>query len=268
MTSTNRVIVAALAVVVLAIAFWMLLLGPKRDEASKLGAQVEEVTTSLAQHQAEAAQALEARQEFARDYQYLVVLGTAVPGDDDTASLLVQLNSVAEKADVNFRRLTLDAGEGEAAPAPAAAAPAPETPSAEAPAPEASAGTPASLTSPTEVAASTLPLGTAIGPAGLGVMPYTLTFDGQFFQIADFIKGLDSLVKTQNAKVSVDGRLITINGFSLVADPSSGFPALEATFSVTTYLTPPEQGVTAGATPEAPVAETSTPAATTTGGTP
>jgi Tfp pilus assembly protein PilO len=264
MTSTNRVIVAALAVVVLAIAFWMLLLGPKRDEASKLGAQVEEVTASLAQHQAEAAQALEARQDFAADYQHLVVLGKAVPGDDETASLLVQLNTVADKAGVSFRALTLEEPEGAAATAPA---PAPEAPSAEGVAPEASAGTPASLASPTEVAASTLPLGAAIGPAGLGVMPYTLTFDGQFFQIADFIKGLDSLVKTQNARVSVDGRLITINGFSL-APAASGFPALGATFSVTTYLTPPAQGVTAGATPGAPAPATAAPAATTTGGTP
>ncbi len=266
MTSTNRVVLAALAVVVLVIAFWMLLLGPKRDEASKLGAQVEEVTASLAQHRAEAAQALEARQDFADDYQHLVVLGKAVPGDDDTASLLVQLNTVAAKAGVSFRTLTLEAAEAGAAPAPAPeAAAAPEAPSAEGAAPEAAAGTPASLASPTEVAASTLPLGAAIGPAGLGVMPYSLTFDGQFFQIADFIKGLDSLVKTQNARVSVDGRLITINGFSL-APAISGFPALEATFSVTTYLTPPSQGVTAGATPASP--GTATLASATTGGTP
>jgi Tfp pilus assembly protein PilO len=255
MTSTNRVIVIALAVAALAVGFWMLLLGPKRDEASKLGVQVEEVKSSLAQHRTEVTQAVEARHEFAADYEQLVVLGKAVPGDDDTASLLVQVNRIADKARVSFRTLSLEAGEGEAPSAPA-----PEAPSVE--------DSPASLTSPTEVAASTLPLGAAIGPAGLAVMPYTLTFDGDFFQIADFIKGLDSLVKTQNAKVSVDGRLITINGFSLAPNPESGFPALEATFSVTTYLTPPEQGVTAGATPEAPAPELATPAATTTGGTP
>jgi Tfp pilus assembly protein PilO len=264
MTSTNRVIVFALAVVVLAVAFWMLLLGPKRDEASKLDVKVEKVEESLAQHRAEVAQAVEARQEFAADYQQLVVLGKAVPGDDDTASLLVQVNRIADDAGVSFRTLTLDAAEGaEAAPAPVA--PAPEAPSAEGSAPESS---PASLTSPTEVAASTLPLGAAIGPAGLGVMPYALTFEGDFFHIADFIKGLDSLVKTENAKVSVDGRLITVNGFSLAPDTSGGFPSLVATFSITTYLTPPTEGITAGATPEAPAPETATPAATTTGGTP
>ncbi len=57
-------------------------------------------------------------------------------------------------------------------------------------------------------------------------MPYTLTFDGDFFQIADFIKGLDSLVKTTNEKVAVDGRLMTINGFTLTpADAERRLPA-------------------------------------------
>jgi hypothetical protein len=123
--------------------------------------------------------------------------------------------------------------------------------------------------SPTEVAASILPLGASIGPAGLAVMPYTLNFKGgDFFQMADFIKGLDSLVKTENAKVNVDGRLITIDGFSLAADGNLGFPTLEATFEITTYLTPPSQGVTAGATPASPPPATGTPAASTTGGAP
>lgn len=258
--STNSVIVAVLAVAVLAIAFWMLLLGPKRDEASKLGAAVEKAKASLTQHRAEVAQALEAREQFPVNYQQLVVLGKAVPGDDDTASLLVQLNRISERVGVSFQTLTLEATEGEV--------PTPEAPATEGTASEGSAGAPASLVSPTEVAASTLPLGAAIGPAGLGVMPYTLTFTGDFFHIADFIKGLDSLVKAQNARVSVDGRLLTINGFSLAPAPEGGFPSLEATFSVTTYLTPPEEGVTAGATPAAPAPAATTPAATTTGGTP
>ena len=257
--STNAVVVAVLAVAVLAIGFWMLLLGPKRDEASKLGADVEKAKASLTQHRAEVAQALEAREQFPVNYQQLVVLGKAVPGDDDTASLLVQLNRISERAGVSFRTLSLDAAKGEVPASSPASAP-------EAPSTEGAAGSPASLTSPTEVAASTLPLGAAIGPAGLGVMPYTLTFTGDFFHLADFIKGLDSLVKTQNERVTVDGRLLTINGFSLAPQRSTGFPALEATFSVTTYLTPPEEGVTAGATPAAPA--TATPAATTTGGTP
>jgi hypothetical protein len=253
-SSTNRAIVAMLAIAVLAIAFWMLLLSPKREEASKLEVKVEQVESSLAQHRAEVDQALEAREAFPVTYQQLVVLGKAVPGDDDTASLLVQLNRIANRADVTFRTLSLEGGGGgEAAPVPV-------------PAPEASAGASTSgAASPTEVAASTLPLGASIGAAGLGVMPYALTFDGEFFEIADFIKGLDSLVKTENAKVAVNGRLFTINGFSLTPAQSKGFPALEATFSVTTYLTPPTEGVTAGATPASPAIA---PVSATTGATP
>ena len=117
---------------------------------------------------------------------------------------------------------------------------------------------------PTEAAASLLPLGATIGPAGLGVMPYDLTFSGNFFHVADFIRGIDSLVHTGKG-VGVDGRLVTLNGFALNAQTPPGFPDLNATFSVTTYLIPPSQGVTAGATPAAPAAAaTATPTASTT----
>ena len=52
MTPNNRIVLAALAMVILAIAFWILLLSPKRDEASKLGAEAEKAKASLAQHRA------------------------------------------------------------------------------------------------------------------------------------------------------------------------------------------------------------------------
>jgi Tfp pilus assembly protein PilO len=248
--SKNAVIGAMLLVAAIAAAFWILALSPKREEAKKLGAQVEKLESSLAQHQAEAEAAEEARKSFPVDYRKLVVLGKAVPGDDDTASLLVQINGIADKAEVKFQTLKLNPGSGTEG---------------EAPAPTSATGEPVSAT---EAAASLLPLGAGIGPAGLAVMPYTLTFTGDFFKIADFIKGLDSLVKTTNEGALVDGRLITVDGFSLKENPEFAFPALKATFSVTTYLTPPDQGLTAGASPAGPEATTATAASTTTGGAP
>lgn len=247
MTPTNRAIVAIVALAVLAFVFWTQLLSPKREEAKELGAQVEQLEASLAQHQVEITEGEEARQEFPTDYQRLVVVGKAVPGDDDIASLLVQVNRLAEGTGGSFRNIQLSAeGGGEEAAAT--------------PPPSGSAETPASAT---EVAASLLPLGASVGPAGLAVMPYTVTFDGDFFQIAEFIKGIDSLVRTDDEGVVVDGRLVTIDGFSLEADPNVGFPALQASFSLTTYLTPPGEGVTGGATPESPAE--AAPVATTTG---
>lgn len=249
MTSSNRAVVAVVGLAVIAIAFWMLLLSPKRDEASKLDVQATQLKSSLAQHEAEVVEGEGAKKEFPTDYQHLVVVGKAVPGDDETASLLVQMNRIAGGAGGIFRNIKLSAAGGGGEEAASATAGSGETPA-----------------SPTEVAASLLPLGATVGSAGLAVMPYEITFDGSFFQIADFINGLDSLVDTKKTQVSVDGRLVTIDGFSLEASPEKGFPALQASFSLTTYLTPPGESSAPGAAPEGPVSTEATPAAATIGG--
>jgi len=246
MSASNRLIAAMLAIVVLAIGFWMLVLSPKREEASKLGTEVTQSRASLSLHQEEVDRAQAARAQFPAAYEQLVVLGKAVPSDDESASLIIELNRLARDSKVRFETLALVAGGGESAPSASA---------------EESA-------SPTEVAASLLPLGATVGSAGLAVMPYDLTFKGTFFQMADFIQDLDSLVKSKNADVDVTGRLITINSFKLNPDQSVGFPKLEASFSITTYVLPPEETATAGATPAAPETVTGTPAAATVGETP
>lgn len=229
---TNLVVFAMLVVGALAAAFWMVLLSPKREEAQKLSGQIETVESSLSQHRSEAAAAAAAKRSFPEDYARLVVIGKAVPSGDETASMLVQLNHLANQAEAKFETLNLEAAGGEEA------------------SPEATAGTAAS---PTEAEASLLPLGASIGPGGLAVMPYSLTFEGDFFQIASFIEKLDNLVKTTNAGVTVNGRLITVGSFSLSPGEAKGGAArLSADFSVTTYLTPPGEGLTAGAAPAGP----------------
>jgi Tfp pilus assembly protein PilO len=247
MSSANsRIVVATLAGVALVAAFWMLVLSPKREEASEIRETVSSLQTTLSQQQQIVEEALAAKEGFPEDYRQLVVLGKAVPADDDVATLLTAVDRIANKAKVRFQEIELeDGGAGEA---PVAA-------------------TPVAGAAPTEVAASLQPLGASIGPAGLAAMPYKLTFTGDFSRVARFIAGLDQLVKTTNDGVLVDGRLITVNGFSLASAEGVTFPQLKATFAVTTYLTPPDQGVTAGATPTEPLA-TGTPASMTTGGTP
>jgi Tfp pilus assembly protein PilO len=242
---TNLIVGAMIVVAALAAAFWILLLSPKREEAQKLGGQIESAQASLSQHRSEATAAAAAKRSFPRDYGRLVVLGKAVPGGDETASLLVQLNHLASEAGASFETLTLNAAESAEAPV---------------------AGS-AGATSPTEAAASLLPLGASIGSAGLAVMPYSLTFEGDFFQIASFVERLDDLVKTSNEDVVVDGRLITVSSFSLTPEGEGGSAKLLADFSVTTYLTPPGQGMTAGASPAGPE-EVTTLTSTTTGTTP
>jgi len=253
-TSSTRLIVAILIVAALAVGFWMLLLGPKRDQANKLSSEAGQMQVALSEAQAKAAQAEAAREAFPADYRQLVVLGQAVPGDDETSSLLVELNTVANAAKVRFDAIKLEGSSAGVTAAPATevapTAPVPGSPSGAVPA--------SSTVPPTEAAASLLPLGAAVGPAGLGVMPFDLTFSGNFFQIADFIRAIDSMVHTKSAsKILVDGRLLTLDGFSLKTEPESS--TLAASFAVTAYVTPPTQGITAGATTAAP-APVTTPA--------
>ena len=252
MDDSKRTIIACVALAVLAGAFWLLALSPKRQEAADLATQVDQLRSQVAAKQQEAAAAAAAKRGFGGDYRRLVLLGKAVPGGDDTASLLVELSKVADRSGVQFRSIELNSSGDAAAATVAAPAPAPTT------------GTTATPVSATEAAASVLPIGATVGAAGLGVMPYKLSFRGGFFETANFLKGVDRLVETKSGEVAANGRLVTIDGFSIVPDQSLGFPHLTASFSVTTFLTPPQQGVTAGATTSAPAPSTAVPTSTTT----
>lgn len=254
--NSNKAIIGMVVVAVLAAAFWILLLSPKREQASELASEVEAQQAALVQAQGQVTEATAAREEFPSDYRQLVTLGKAVPANDETASLLVELNHVADHAGVSFDSLQLSStGAGEVAPETGLAQEASAT----------SAVPAASTIPPTEAEAALLPLGASIGSAGLGVMPYNLTFAGNFFQVADFIHGVDSMVHTGKSEVGVDGRLVTLDGFSLTEGSEEGSGELEATFAVTTYLVPPDQGLTAGATATSPATTGEATAPTTTG---
>jgi Tfp pilus assembly protein PilO len=245
MKGSDRTVLIAIPIVALIIGFWMLVLSPKREEASKLEDEVTQLESDVAAQQQVVEAAEQARQDFPEDYQKVVTLGKAVPQDDDTSSLLAQLGGISRRAGVEFMSLELKT-DSEAAPPPDATG---GTPSVEEPATESNGPAAAAAT---ESAAALLPIGAAVGTAGLPVMPYALQFRGDFFHVADFVHGLDNRVSTDDEKVLASGRLITIDGFTLKADPERGFPNLQASFAVTTYLTPETQGLTAGATPSGP----------------
>lgn len=111
MRSANRSIVAILLVAALAIGFWTLLLGPKREKAHELSSQVDGLEVSLAEAQSNLQEAMAAKRAFPADYRQLVVLGQAVPANDETSSLLVELNDVAASSEVSFDTFTLSTAE-------------------------------------------------------------------------------------------------------------------------------------------------------------
>ena len=260
MKSTDRTILIIIGLVGLIAAFWFLLLAPKRQEASQLEDDVAAMQAEVAEAEEAAVTGEAAKKGFSKNYRELVSLGKAVPKDADTSSLLVELQVLANRAKIDFRGIELDETAAGAVAAPAAAtAPAP-APAGESATPAAEGTTTAGAV-PTEATAALLPIGATVGTAGLPVMPYAMEFQGGFFQIADFFGELDKLVDSDAKSTAVNGRLLTIDGFSFTAG-AAGFPSLEANLEVSSYLTPADQGITAGATPTGPAPVTTTPAST------
>jgi Tfp pilus assembly protein PilO len=282
MKMSDRAVVFGVLVVVLAIGFYMVLLAPKRQKAGDLNDQITQLNASIEQQQSVASYAEQARKDFPRYYGRVVVLGKAVPEQADTASMLVQLNSVSERNHLDFRAIELGGDSGAAgtgssgaatAAPPATAAPAAPagtsttstTPSASTSSVNSTGGGATSGAAPTatasdtpvpatEASAAALPIGAVVGPAGFPTLPYTLKVKGGFFDIANFIGGIDDLVKPTDdgVRVAPDGRLFTVDGFAMDGGEPGGSPVLKASFAVTTYATPADQGVTLGASPSAP----------------
>jgi hypothetical protein len=212
--------------IVAVIGAWILVVEPKESQANKLGAQVTTAQRQLAGARARIATADADRAEYARNYESVAELGEALPADDDTASLIVELQNAANAARVNFQSLALSSASG-AAPATS------------------------STSSTSQAVTATLPPGVAVGPAGLPTLPFNFTFQGNFFHLANFLGRLERFVVATNKKVSISGRLMTLNGISFAA-AQSGFPQITATISATTYLVPSNEGLTDGASPAGP----------------
>lgn len=243
MSARDRTVLAVICGVVAILAPWLLVIQPKRDEAAKLGTQITAEQSQLNSARSQLAAGAAARAAFASSYTTLVRLGEAVPTDDNTPSLIYQLQAAARRTGVDFESLTFNAGSsGGSAP------------------PSAAAGASAQASS------ASLPPGATIGAAGFPIEPFTFTFQGNFFHLANFLGRLQRFVVAGNQHLSVSGRLMTLNSISLGAG-SAGFPQITATISATTYLLPASQGLLNGATPAGPAAAStqtvSTPGSTT-----
>jgi len=269
MKGSDKAVVLGVIMAVVLAGFYFKVLSPKREKASALEADIATLQTQVDQQKQAAAFGEDARSHFATYYGRLVVMGKAVPADADTASLLVQLNAISNRTGVKFDELQLSSGSGTST-STAAAAPAtpPAAPAGDTSTTSTTATTPTSTPAPaaastpvaaTEATAANLPLGSAVGPAGFPTMPYNLKFAGNYFQVAEFLKDIDELVHPRGSQVvSADGRLLTINGFSLtLPEPPTGPPTnprLKVNLTVTSYNTPSDEGLTVGASPTGPAA--------------
>jgi Tfp pilus assembly protein PilO len=261
--SDKAVVFGVIMAVILGI-FYFKVLSPKRDEASSLKKDISDLQAQIDQQKQLADFGEDARRHYPQYYGQLVVMGKAAPANADTSSLLIELNSIANRTGVTFDGIALSAGSGDSA-APASSSSTDTSSSSSSTSSSSSSTSVPAATTPapaTEASAANMPLGAVVGSAGLPTMPYELTFQGSYFDVADFLKGVDDLIHVHGtSQIAANGRLLTIDGFALKPseDAKPSDPTLDVTLAVTSYVTPADQGLTAGATPGGPSASLTQP---------
>ena len=219
MIRSPKILIPAVLTVAAVAAFYFLLLSPKREEATKLSAEISAKRTELDQSRTMVADYEKTRANYKANYTTMTRLGKAVPADDDVRSLLVQINDAAARSKVDFHAIDIGAAAG---------------------------------TEKREAGATGLapPPGTVpVGSAGFSAMPFSFGFEGSFFRLSDFFNRLEDFVTVTNKDIDVTGRLLLLGSISVM--PKDDLRHLTAQIGAASYLVPPAQAVP-GATPVSP----------------
>jgi hypothetical protein len=227
-----RILLLAVVAVAAVGGYWKLALAPKRAEAAKLDQDVAVAEAQLVQTQSLIATYEGAQKEYKANYATMVRLGKAVPTDDDTRSLMVQLDTSAKRSGIDFDTINLNAAGGPASAT--TGAPAPTTPG-------------------------------AISTGAFSAMPFQFTFTGTFGTLGNFFTRLESFVTLKGDAIDVRGRLLRVESLKLEPD-QDGWPGLQATVGASSYIVPEMTEVAAG-TPATTTPSTTTAATPSTGST-
>jgi Tfp pilus assembly protein PilO len=224
---TYRTVIVALVAILAVGGYWKLALAPKRQEAADLDQQVIAAQAQLGQTRATIATYQHAKDAYKVNRATVVRLGKAVPEDDDTRSLVVQLDTAAKRSGIDFDNVDISASAGAATPTSAAAA-----------------------------AAATAVTPGAVNLGSFSAMPFNFSFTGRFGDLSNFISRLEQFVTVDGDKINVRGRLLRVDGLAL-HPAENGWPGLQVDIAASSYLVPE------AATPSAVAASTDTPSTTT-----
>ena len=204
-------VIAAALLIVAVVAFW-LLIHPKRSEIGRLSDDIEQLENQVRLATVNARKNDPVVRIRVAD---LFALAKAMPDVEDMPGVILEINSVASSAGIEFVSI------------------APDTPT--------------------------------TTDAGYRVLPIALQFEGNYYDLTDFLFRLRNLVSVRDGRLAVHGRLFTLDQLDFHEGPG-GFPQIEANLTLAAYVygkpaTTPASGT--ATTPTAP-SESAAPA----GGTP
>lgn len=272
-TARDRKIILAIVPLIVLLGYWFVVLAPKRTESNRVAEELSKAQSARDEAEQQVAQLNAAKASFATDYATVIRLGKAIPTSVDMPSLLVQLDRAARGTGISLQDFkpgapsapgSSSSGSAQSSPVGGGANPA------AAGAPKANgpiggtaqhAGNAVNKANGQEQANADTANATGGEPAGttattapgLLSVPLTFSVSGGYFGLSDFLHRMKRFVRVVNDQIVVRGRLLTIERFSF-ARPDAKATGLKAEVTATIYLTPPDQGTTAGATPAGPAA--------------
>lgn len=128
MTRRDRSIVAVVLSVIVVVAAWLIIIQPKRNQASSLNTQISAAQSQLANAQAQVSTALANQAAYPQHYAEFTLLGEAAPSDPDVGSLIYQVSHAAAQTKIDFHTLSLSSTSTGAATPTAAPATLPTLP--------------------------------------------------------------------------------------------------------------------------------------------
>jgi hypothetical protein len=196
----TSIAIAGIAIGGAGFGYWKVDLAPKRAEAATLEQQVATQEAQLAQTQSLIQTYEGARAAYRDNYAKVVRLGKAIPSDDDTKSLVVQLDAAAKRSDVDFDTLNVN-GASSAAPGS------------------------------TEVVPG------AINAGAFSAIPFALSFSGDYGRLGSFLSRLERFVTLKGDDIAVSGRLMRVEKIQLVPG-TDGWPSMTAQIGASAYIVP------------------------------
>ncbi len=227
MTTRDRLMLIGVVALAVLLGAWFTVVAPKREQASKVNAEVEAARQQVSSAETEADSAASSRAQYSTAYASLVRLGQAVPSTPETPALIYTLDKATHRRDVQFSSITTGASGSGGSSSTASATP-------------------------------------AAAGGEFAQEPFTFVFNGTFVDLYKLVSQLeDFTLQTASGALHVSGRLLTIDSVTLSpvaeAQSASGKPKsgqLTGTITATAYVLPASQSALAGATATGPSATT------------
>lgn len=183
-------ILIGLGVVVVMVAWYFLIIGPKKDDIAARNTEYQNEKKSYDESLAKVQRIEEERETAKQASGELLKLNKLVPPDSQVPSMIVEMQSTADSAGIKFMKIVPD----------------------------------------TAVA----------GTAGGTIVPFELNFQGEYYDVTDFLYRVENFARMEGTNVNVTGRLISVVTLELgEPDIDGSFPDVLVKIGANAYMTSP-----------------------------